>query len=187
MAAVSYNSGMANPATSEIMALPRIKITQEHSVDLNPAHPESFFMRIIDPLFPLPCISIDHIEIYDSLGKGNRTFFASGESLTIKVFAVNSGCAVNVWASLQIVSSVGKGDRLIFSSHPNLDVYRKPFTRGLPQVFTYIFRIPDDAAAEEYQLNFSIHDELYVLRYFHGGVEGEGTPLRIGPSQAVIF
>ncbi|MEI6102540.1 MAG: polysaccharide deacetylase family protein [Methanothrix sp.] len=173
MSAVSYDSGMANLATSDIMALPRIKITQDHSVDLNSDHPESFFMRIIDPSFPLPRISIDHIEIYDSLGKGNRTFFAPGECLTIEVFAVNNGCAVNVWASLQIIGNAGKGDLLIFNSHPKTDVYKKPFTCGLPQEFTYIFRIPDDAAAGEYHFKLSIHDELYVLRYFHGGAEGE--------------
>lgn len=179
MAAVSYNSGMANLATSDIMALPRIKITQEHSVDLDPAHPEAFFMRIIDPFFPLPHISIDQIEIFDSLGKGKRAVFAPGESLTIRVFAVNSGCAVNVCASLQIVSNAGKGDRLIFDSHPHADVCRKPFICGLPQIFTYIFRIPDDAAAGEYQLKLSIHDELYILRYFQGGAELEGALLRI--------
>lgn len=185
-AAVSYDSGMANPATSDIMALPRIKITQEHSVDLNSDHPELFFMCIIDPSFPLPRISIDHIEIYDSLGKGRRAFFAPGEILTIRVFAINSGCRVNVRASLQIIGNAGKGDLIIFNSHPKTDVYQKPFTCGSPQEFTYIFRIPDDAAEDEYQLNFSIHDEKYVLRYFQGSGEREGTLLRIRPYQPVI-
>ncbi|MDD2755061.1 MAG: polysaccharide deacetylase family protein [Methanothrix sp.] len=183
-AAVSYNSGMADPATSDIMALPRIKITQEHSVDLNSDHPEVFFMHIIDPSFPLPCISIDHIEMYDSQSKDRRKFFVPGERMTIEVFAVNSGCAINVWASLQIIGNTAKGDLLIFNSHPRKDVFKKSFTSGLPQGFTYTFRIPDDAAEEEYRLNFSIHDEKYVLRYFHG--TEACALLRIRHSQRVI-
>jgi peptidoglycan/xylan/chitin deacetylase (PgdA/CDA1 family) len=183
MAAVSYNTGMAHLQTSDIMALPRIKITQEHSVDLNSDHPEDFFMRVIDPSFPLPRISIDRIEIYDSLGKSDRTFFAPGESLTIRVFSVNRGCPVNVRATLQVI---GKGDLMIFSSHPRADVCKRPFACGSLQKFTYLFRIPDDASEDEYQLKFSIHDELYVLRYFQGSQEEGGALLRIRPFPPAI-
>jgi peptidoglycan/xylan/chitin deacetylase (PgdA/CDA1 family) len=179
LAAVSYNTGMAYPETSAVMALPRIKITQEHSVDLNSAHPEDFFMRIIDPSFPLPRISVDQIEIFDSLGRRDRPFFAPGESLTIKVLAVNSGDAVDVLASLQVTGNAGKGEHMIFSSHPQKDVCKRPFVCGSLQEFAYTFRIPDDVAEVKCRLKFSIHDDKYVLRYFLGSYEGGEAPLRI--------
>jgi peptidoglycan/xylan/chitin deacetylase (PgdA/CDA1 family) len=185
-AAVSYNTGMAYPETSVVMALPRIKITQEHSVDLNPAHPESFFMRIIDTSFPLPRISISRIEIYDSLGRRDRPFFAPGESLTIIVLAVNRGCAVDVRGSLQVTGNAGNGEFMIFSSHPKKDVCKRPFACGSPQEFSYLFRIPDDAAECALRLKFSIHDDKYVLRYFLGPDEGSGAPLRIRTIQPAI-
>ncbi|MDD4650650.1 MAG: polysaccharide deacetylase family protein [Methanothrix sp.] len=177
--AVSYNTGMAYPETSDVMALPRIKITQEHSVDLNLAHPESFFMRIIDPSFPLPRISIDRIETFDSLGKRDRPFFAPGESLTVKVIAINSGDAVDVRGSLQVTGNAGKGEHMIFSSHPQRDVCKRPFACGSLQEFAYMFRIPDDAADGGCQLKFDIHDDKYVLRYFLESYEGDEAPLRI--------
>ena len=184
--AVSYNTGMAYPETSDVMTLPRIKITQEHSVDLNLDHPEAFFMRIIDPTFPLPRISIDRIEIFDSLGKRGRSFFAPSESLTIKVFAVNGGDAVNVRGSLQVTGNAGKGEYMIFSSHPQKDVCKRPFACGSLQEFSYAFRIPDDVAEGECQLKFSIHDDKYVLRYFLRSEERGKAPLRIRTSPPAI-
>lgn len=179
LAAVSYNTGMADPETSAVMALPRIKITQEHSVDMNSAHPEDFFMRIIDPSFPLPRISMSRIEIFDSLGRRDRPFFAPGESLTVKVIAFNSGDAVDVRGSLQVTGNAGKGEHMIFSSHPKRDVCKRPFACGSLQEFAYMLRIPDDAADCGCQLKFSIHDDMYVLRYFLGIYEGGEAPLRI--------
>ena len=179
-AAVSYKTGMASLANSDIMALPRIKITQEHAADLDQAHPEAFFMRVIDPGFKLPDISIDHIEIADGLDNSSRAAFAPGETLTVRVSASNSGQAVNVAASLQISGDAGGGIPALFDSHPQADVYKKPFASGAPHIFTYAVRIPDGAPAGQYGLKFSVHDEHYVLGYFFSA-GGPCTQLRIAP------
>ncbi|VVB71506.1 Polysaccharide deacetylase [uncultured archaeon] len=181
-AAVSYDTGLASLATSDLMALPRIKITELNSVDLDPAHPEAFFMRVIDPSFALPSISIDHIEITDAWGNSSRAAFAPGDRLTVRVYAANCGSAVNVAASLQISGNAGDCIPAVFDSHPHADIYKKPFAHGASLGFTYDVRIPENASAGKYRLKFSVHDAHYVLRYFIS-TDRPDTLLRIEPTE----
>jgi peptidoglycan/xylan/chitin deacetylase (PgdA/CDA1 family) len=175
-AAASYKTGIASLDASDIMALPRIKIMEENSVYLDPSHPENFFMRVVDPGFELPNISIDHIEIADARDNSSRAVFAPGETLSIRVYASNSGTPVNVTASLSITGGSGTAATTLYESHPAADSAKKPFACGNPEVFSYALRVPADAAAGTYRLRFSVHDEQYVLEFFTSGTE-----LRIAP------
>ncbi len=175
-AAVSYKTGMADLAGSDLMALPRIKITEEHSPDLDPARPEHFFMRIVDPAFPLPAISVERIELAGGAGPA----FRPGDTLAMTVHARNSGDTAIVSASLALYP-VGEGAAVpAVESLPAAGARQSPFPAGSSVPFRYAWKIPGSAPAGRHRLRFTVRDEHGVFSYFDGS-DPAWPQVRIAP------
>lgn len=165
-AAVGYGptDGIADPAGSDIWALPRRGIYRENSLDLNPADPWWFFMRRVDPHFPIPNIAIDQIKVFDSSGN-QRTRFYPGEAVTVSITASNWDSPVNVIGTLALEDGI----TTVYNSHtqiPGADVPLFPFPYGRNSgAFTYSWTIPAEAAPGQYYHTFKVYDEHYVLGY----------------------
>ena len=102
----------ANTADSDIWALPRMAIGQEHPVDLDPEREAYFFMRQVDPDFPLPSITIDAWRSQGGQGSAGHCFSA-GQVVTIEVDITNRGQP----AAIQVVLSLDDDadhDQVIF-------------------------------------------------------------------------
>jgi len=165
--AVAFGSedGIANPAESDIWALPRRAIFKEVSLELDNDDPWYFFMRRVDPDFPLPNIGLDDFVVLDSAGNERYQYYP-GESLTVTLDAFNWGNPTNVKASLEITGT----SSTLYNSHwlsPTEDVSVEPFSyHWVPTEFTYHVSISETALAGEYMYSFNVFDNYYMLNYY---------------------
>ena len=165
--AVSFDGddGIANPAESDIWALPRRSIFKEVTLELDNSDPWYFFMRRVDPDFPLPNISLDGFSILDSAGD-ERSRFYPGETLTITLDAFNWGSPTDVRATLQVTGT----SSTIYNSHwisPTEDVVVQPFSYSSdPTEFTYRVSLSETAIVGDYSYSFNIFDIYYLLDYY---------------------
>jgi hypothetical protein len=159
------SDGIANPAESDIWALPRRAIFKEISLELDNSDPWYFFMRRVDPDFPLPNIGLDNFTIRDSAGN-ERFRYYPGETLTVTLDAYNWGSPTNVKATLEITGT----SSTIYNSHwlsPTEDVVVQPFSYYWePTEFTYRVSISETAVAGDYNYSFNIFDNYYLLNYY---------------------
>jgi hypothetical protein len=133
-------------------------------LELNIDDPWWFFMRRVDPEFPIPHIYVRDWQVIDSTGN-TRTRFYPGEPVTATVTAVNGGSPVNVTGSIKLDGSGGT----IYDSHaavPDEDIRYTPFISGyVEQDFIYQMDIPAEAASDAYTATFSARDDSYLLGY----------------------
>jgi peptidoglycan/xylan/chitin deacetylase (PgdA/CDA1 family) len=162
-AAVTTSSGIANTATSDIYSLPRLMITEHNSVVLDPTQPNLFFMRKVDPNFPISIISIANVEF---LGRdGQLTAVASpGDSVNMKVTISSRGAVLPVQITVNVLSSSAQTVAPYFSQTMNFDhVNRKGKT--------YDFNIPisKDIGLGQVYYNITIDDQYAVLEFASSG------------------
>jgi peptidoglycan/xylan/chitin deacetylase (PgdA/CDA1 family) len=171
-AAVAFggDDGIANPAVSDLWALPRRSIIKGVSLELNNDNPWYFFMRRIDPDFPLPNIGMDDFVVLDSAGNERYQYYP-GESLTFTLEAYNWGNPTDVKATLEITST----DSTLYNSHwmsPTKDIVVQPFSYYWePTEFTYNIAITQTAVFGEYTYSFNIFDNFYLLNYYRKDVQ----------------
>jgi peptidoglycan/xylan/chitin deacetylase (PgdA/CDA1 family) len=185
LAALSTQAGVANTLHSDIWALPRIKIIEAHAVKLDPTTPASFFMRQVDPQFPVPDIVFDRAEIVDQEGRTDRTTIHPGETLTIALWIRNVGTPVNVVGSLRIAPNSSQPTAPLYDSHrtsPRRDAHRTSFGADDIRPFVYEWTVPETAPAGSYRLDFTVRDEYGVLIYFSSTTQAV-APLSVRPPE----
>lgn len=166
--AVSFSGddGIANPAESDIFAIPRRAILREVTLVLDNSDPWYFFMRRVDPEFPLPNISLDDFSIIDSAGF-ERTKYYPGETLSITFLANNWGSPVDIQGTLQLSGT----SSIIYNSHwlsPTEDIILEPFANDSePAQFTYVVSLSETIPIDEYQCSFNVYDSSYLLNFYN--------------------
>jgi peptidoglycan/xylan/chitin deacetylase (PgdA/CDA1 family) len=161
-ALAAWFDGIANTATSDIWALPRLLISETNSVDLDPAHPDNFFMRKLDPAFPLPAIDVPMLESFDAAGR-RRTCFAPGEPITVRVTVRNQGSPADVWVSLAL------DDGADFA-HPYYQGSRQiALLTSASPAFAYVPDTPDGRTLGVQYAMLDFADKAQVLGFGHTG------------------
>ena len=153
---------IANTATSDIWALPRLGIAEYHLVDLDPSHPWypwNFFMRAIDPNFPLPDITIDSVEYFHQDGTPGTTF-SRGETITVAVTASNDGDPVNVQVALQLDDDDDHSGSLYYNN-----ALSGSLGNGETKTFNFVVTLPDDVALGQHYYAVPFRDEYDVLGF----------------------
>jgi peptidoglycan/xylan/chitin deacetylase (PgdA/CDA1 family) len=154
---------IANPATSDKWALPRRYIYRDMSTALDLQNPWAFFMRRIDPGFPIPNIYIRNFKAYDSDGN-QRSDFYLGENISSIISIRNDYSPVNATASLVLQNE----DEILYSSHttnPVEDLALYPLLTGTTNLdFGHSKTYTESLGVISYSLD--VYDEYYLLNYF---------------------
>ena len=162
-AAVTTFKGYANTATSTIYSLPRLIITEQNSIVLDPARPALFFMRTVDPNFPIPFISIANVEF--SGRDGQPTTVASpGDSVIMKITIRSRGAVLPVRISVKVLGSSEHSIVVYFSHTLQLDRMNrnaKTYDLNLP--------IPKDIVLGQNFYAITINDRFAVLEFASSG------------------
>jgi peptidoglycan/xylan/chitin deacetylase (PgdA/CDA1 family) len=162
-AAVTTFKGFANTATSNIYSLPRLIITEQNSVVLDPTQPALFFMRKVDPNFPIPIISISKVEFLGRDGLPEAAA-APGDSVMMKITLKSRGAVLPVQISVKLMSS----------SEHSIVVYFKQtlqLARMNRNAKTYNFNvpIPKDSLPGQNYYAITINDQQAVLEFASSG------------------
>jgi peptidoglycan/xylan/chitin deacetylase (PgdA/CDA1 family) len=162
-AAVTTFNGFANTATSNILSLPRLIITEQNSVVLDPTRPTLFFMRKIDPNFPIPFISIANIEF---LGRdGQPAAVASpGDSVIMQITIQSKGAVLPAQISVKVLSSSEHSIVVYFSQTLHLD----RMNRGA-KTYDFNIPIPKDIVIGQNFYAIKINDQYAVLEFASSG------------------
>jgi peptidoglycan/xylan/chitin deacetylase (PgdA/CDA1 family) len=182
-AVAAWPDGIAHTASSDIWALPRIEIHETHSVELDPAHPGTFFMRKIDPQFPIPEIAVDAVRVQLADGTPDSCF-CPGETITFTLTATNHGDPVTT----QIVLSLDDdGDHALTYHH---DVTSEYLASGERKDVSFSLTLPDGVGLGQHEYAADFADAYGVLGFAHSGwqpafVVAESCPrpeIAIGPA-----
>lgn len=181
------NDEPANPAISDIWALPRRGVFNASTFDLDLSNPYYFFLRTIDPKTPLPSISVNKVAFYDSW-ESKRTYFYPGEDVSLMLRASNWGEAVNVAATLQLRAN----DIIIYDSHaqiPSADRRLKPMRRG-ENTFLFHWTVPEVNADQNLELALQVYDKPHFCNYyrsdFSSGPKIVKSPIRLSADSTQI-
>jgi hypothetical protein len=154
----------ANPATiTSCWAIPRRHILRKVSTTLNVADPWWFFMRRVDPDFPLPDIETQSFKSYDIDGY-LRSDFYQGERVTTTISVLNSDSPVNAKSALTLKNN----QEILYASHlldPSEDISLLPLITE-PINLSYNFTIPNTYSLGQVSYSIEISDEHYLLDYF---------------------
>ncbi len=154
-------------------ALKRVLIDWNTSVDYDQDHPwDFFFNKIEDPDVVVPEITINSIEYIDpSNGQPLQlNQVETGESVKIRVTAINSGPSAIVKVSLNLDSDANHSNGIIYDSHlktPSEDIVRS-FSPG-QQIFEWTWQVPVNAPLGQYYAAVGFHDQHYVLGFKYSG------------------
>lgn len=194
----SPSDGVANPASSDLWALPRRAIKRDVSLELDPADPYWFFMNRVDPDFPIPLINISSYRVKDYANR-ERTAFYSGEPITISLRISNWGNTVSegVIGSLELK----RNDEIVYDSHaqtPSQDVNLEtlPYGANTGSLNYPIIAPPSTTISEQVSYTLRIKDHTYLLGFFTSnllpaftvqpypiGVTAAPSPLALYPNQ----
>ncbi len=164
-AAVAFyrSEEIANPARSDIWALPRHEMENLLSFDLDPNNPAMSILRIFDLDFPLPNISLKKVEFFDAWGSRRMRFYP-GEDVYIRMSASNWGQAANVVGTLLLRS----GETLIYDSHtriPSADRRLKPMRRGDNKI-NFTMTVPESQVDQPLEAALYAYDKSYMVNYY---------------------
>jgi peptidoglycan/xylan/chitin deacetylase (PgdA/CDA1 family) len=165
-AAVGAWGGIENTGTADIWALKRIEISQLNGTILDPAHPDNFFMRQVDPDFPLPFIDNLTVQTFDLDGHARDRFYP-GETIHFIVSAHNSGSPASVVVSLNADLDNNNNTLPIYDSHkttPSQDIILD-FSSSSNASFDYYWTVPDNSSVGPYYYAVGFHDQYYVIMY----------------------
>ena len=164
-AAVTTVKGFASTATSAIYSLPRLMITERNSVVLDPAQPNLFFMRTVDPNFPIPFISISNVGFFGPDGQLTE-FAAPGNTVNMKVTILGRGALLPAQVTVQVLSGSDFSITPYFSQTLHLDhVHRDAKT------YDFNIPIPKDIVSGQDYYNITIADQYAVLQFASSGWE----------------
>lgn len=160
-AVAAYPDGIANTRTSDIWALPRMVIYPAHSVDLDTANRDNFFMRRVDPGFPIPLIAIDGVAFRHAEGTPANAF-RPGETITLVVTATNRGAPADVRVTLNMDDD---GD------HSATPYQARTVSASLDhdetRSFTFAVALPAGTVPGPQQYAVAFQDEYGVLGFLH--------------------
>jgi peptidoglycan/xylan/chitin deacetylase (PgdA/CDA1 family) len=162
-AAVTTFKGFANTATSNIYSLPRMIITEQNSVVLDPAHTTLFFMRNVDPNFPIPIISISKVEF---LGRDGQPAAAAapGDSVMMKITLKSRGAVLPVQISVKVMSSSEHNIVVYFNQTLQLDRMNRN-----AKTYDFNIPIPKDILPGQNYYTITINDQNAVLEFASSG------------------
>jgi peptidoglycan/xylan/chitin deacetylase (PgdA/CDA1 family) len=168
-AAVAFRptDGPADPLTDNIWGLPRPEVQPGHSLVLNPSNPWYFFMRRLDPAFPLPNISAKSFQAKDAFGRA-RTQFYPGEALTLAYEVYNWEISTLADGTIGRLA-LQNGTATAYDSHLAAnDVAIVPFSgSGAVSAFQYAWNIPmGPEAPGSYTYKPAITDPTGLLGYY---------------------
>jgi peptidoglycan/xylan/chitin deacetylase (PgdA/CDA1 family) len=162
-AAVTTFNGFANTVTSNLFSLPRVMITEQNSVVLDPTQPTLFFMRKIDPNFPIPFISITNVEFL-SRDSQPTTVASPGDSVIMKITIRSRGAVLPTRISVKMLSSSEHSIVVYFSQTLRLDrMNRNAKTYG------FNIPIPKDIVLGQNFYAIKINDQYAVLEFASSG------------------
>jgi len=155
-AVAAYPDGVANTATSNIWSLPRMTVSEDHSVVVNPERPDDFFMRRVDPDFPVPIITIDQAA-YQGEGGATGEVFHPGDTVTIAVTTSNDGDPANVQATLRL------DDDADHSTFYYEETLAGSIERGETETFEFVVTLPGDVSPGPHYRLLAFQDDYLVL------------------------
>jgi peptidoglycan/xylan/chitin deacetylase (PgdA/CDA1 family) len=162
-AAVTTFKGFANTATSNIYSLPRLMITEQNSVMLDPTQPTLFFMRTVDPNFPIPIISIANVEFLGQNGQPTAVAIA-GDSVNMKITMQSRGSVLPVQISVKVLSSSEHSIVVYFSQTLHLDRMNRN-----SKTYDFNIPIPKDIVLGQNFYAIKINDQYAVLEFASSG------------------
>lgn len=170
-AAVDYPSGdeddpsagdVADLFLSDLYDLPRRKIGLSTTFVLNQKNPSTFFMRRLNPDFPLPFIDLgSDVIAADSIGLERRVF-EPGELVTVTVLLDNWGSGTPGCVRLQVL--VPSGDPLAGGAEPVVLDSLLPGKDKTAAVF--LVSLPETAAEGRYSASVQVEDPSGLLSYY---------------------
>jgi uncharacterized repeat protein (TIGR01451 family) len=170
VAAVGAWGGMANTGTSDLWALERENIGEHNSVVLDQARPGDFFMRKVDPAFPLPLLQVDSVRTYDGYGRERSTYYPS-EWVQVLIHLTNNGETSDLMATLNLDDDTNDATPPLYDSsttEPSDDIAFS-LAHGASTTLTFYFQIPADAAAGPIYYALGIRDPHKVLGFLFDG------------------
>jgi peptidoglycan/xylan/chitin deacetylase (PgdA/CDA1 family) len=161
-AVAAWPDRLANTVDSDPWALPRIAIREDHSVDLDPEQPGLFFMRQVDPNFPLPLLTVTSWRIQSQEGAFGACF-KPGEAITVEVIINNHGDP----AAARVVLTLDDDD-------DREDTYFTDFRNGNlaggeSVTFRYNLALGNDLSPGLHSYALDIYDEHAALGFLHNG------------------
>ena len=169
LAAVGYSidEGIANPADPDLYAIRRSSVAGNTTLVLNFQRPDTFFMRRVNPGFPLPNPQVDRFSVQDSYGAVRNQFY-SGEDIVAQVTASNWGQAAPVSGTLELRDSAKK---VIYNSHAQSANANSPlgmFTRGKGKgKFLFFLSAPAVTSQQKLEYALQVYDLPHLLNFFN--------------------
>jgi|WetSurMetagenome_2_1015567.scaffolds.fasta_scaffold60120_2 peptidoglycan/xylan/chitin deacetylase (PgdA/CDA1 family) len=173
--ALAYGNptGLANPAKSDIYAIPRIPISAGISLTLNPENPWWFFMHQVDPKFSLPKFKILETNVYSEQGYPTQTFHP-GDKITVSLVIQNLSEPATFTGALQITGNSGVLVNSQTDAGKSLVVSRvKSLGKQNATIYT-TFQLPSTTETGDYTYRVSVMDE-YGLLCFLQSPKASGT------------
>jgi len=156
-------------ADANVWALKRTEVARWHDTvyDGDPSH---FFMRLLDPAFPIPHITVSSVTCLDPTTGEARTQVRRGDPVLVRVTATNTGDAAVVGVSLAFVPDADPSARFS-ESHalaPAGKVERL-FAASSTASFEFLWSVLADARFGRFQLRVAFHDQYDVLKWHETG------------------
>jgi peptidoglycan/xylan/chitin deacetylase (PgdA/CDA1 family) len=160
--AVGWKLKIENTATCNLFALNRIGVSFQHGTILDPSRPGDFFMRLVDPKFPIPNLSVADAVVEDQAGHA-RTSFTPGETAVVKVKVRNSGSRVEAVASLQLRFGADAEAAPVYDSHVAGQDATGVTLGDEETVVQFTWAVPPDALPGPYFYKCDFLDRYRVL------------------------
>ncbi|MBN2047717.1 MAG: polysaccharide deacetylase family protein, partial [Anaerolineaceae bacterium] len=164
-----YEDIPANPSESDLFMLPRRTIKSDVTVSLNYENPWSFFMRRVDPNFPLPQFNFNSFEAFDDEGQP-VTSLLPGDTVYLEATPRNDN---NVPYDI-LASAVIRNDKnIIYDSNaqsPAEDIPKSADDIEAENEFRsrihFKYTVPPNTPPGNYQIDLSIYDPYHVMEFY---------------------
>lgn len=162
-AAVTTYNGFANTAASDNYRLPRMMISELNSVVLDKTRPNSFFMRKVDPNFPIPIISIKNVEFLGLEGEP-MAVASPGDLILMKFTIKRRGADLPVHITTKVLCGSDHSIAPFFSQTLHIEhLDRKAKT------YNFYILIPSDIVPGQVYYDITIEDQYAVLEFASSG------------------
>jgi hypothetical protein len=133
-----------------------------HSVELDPLQPDDFFMRKVDPQFPIPILAVDAVQVRLADGTPDACF-SPGESIVFAISATNSGDSVTATISLYVDDDA---DRTGFY-HRGVTIAHLASAES--KHIQFALTLPEDVRLGQHNYQVDFEDEHAVLGFKRTG------------------
>jgi peptidoglycan/xylan/chitin deacetylase (PgdA/CDA1 family) len=190
-AAVAGWGGIEHTATANVWSLKRTEVASWHDTvyDGDPRH---CFMRLLDPAFPIPHITVSSVTCLDPTTGEARTDVRRGDLVRVRVTATNTGDSATVVVSLAFGNDADPSARIAerHATSPAGQVECLCAASSTARV-AFLWPVPEDARLGRYQLRVTFHDQHNILGWHETGwqpsfyvMPRRCAPLRPPPAHA---